>query len=185
LLFGYVNIYSIYDFEGKILSVLTDIKKASDINADPKVVRFDFNHYISGAGILTNDEEARILCKLRDMGFIQLPPRDREGIVTSVTDEQMIARLDSTTIRLADNFNSRYFFYKLFTFKEKGWNYINPFWLIVQMFKSVWFSVVWLWNKSRAITSGISLIGGLVVYDWATAWQTAGKILNLVKTFFE
>lgn len=58
--------------EEKIARVLEQIKNDSAINPDPKLIRFDLNYDVVGAGILSEDEERRILFKLEKEGVIKL-----------------------------------------------------------------------------------------------------------------
>lgn len=163
----------------KILSVLEDIKQNSDINADVEQVRFDLNHRVVRAGILNNDEEARILCKLESWGYISLPLRRDTNIVTSVRDEEVVANRESVTITLSKNFNSKFFLYKLLTFKDNSWNYINPLWILVQIFKSLYSVFLIVWNKSKPLAVVISSLAALLVYDWTTAWKNIEYVVNL------
>ena len=52
----------------KIAQVLRDIKENSEINPDKKWVEFKLNTSVVGAGILSADEERRILLKLQKEG---------------------------------------------------------------------------------------------------------------------
>jgi hypothetical protein len=166
----------------KILNVLTQIKRDSALNADGSMVRFDLNHHIAGAGILTNDEEARILCKLRNLGYIEIPLPEHKGMVTSVTDEETIARQASIRVILGDNFHFRYFFFKLFTFDETWWKYTNPLWIVTKLIEVPANALGLLWHKSKILTSIIGAAGALLVYDWTLAWQNAENILNFLKS---
>ncbi len=58
--------------EEKIAKVVKQLKDDAAINPDPTIVKFELNDYIVGAGILSEDEERRILFKLEKTGAVKL-----------------------------------------------------------------------------------------------------------------
>lgn len=58
--------------EEKIAKVLKQIKDEAAINPDPHLMKFNFNYSVVGSGILSEDEERRILFKLEKEGVIEL-----------------------------------------------------------------------------------------------------------------
>lgn len=170
----------------KILDVITRIKNESEINANPTTVRFDFNHYVVGAGFLSADEEMRILSKLQNENWIHLNlPTDEEGIVTSNTPEDYMADRDHVTLQLLPGFSSRYQLFKLLTFSSQNrWNYVNPPWLlwkiftlIINLIKRLVTTVFQHWLVSFVIA-----VLGLLAIDYALAWRNMSVILDSLKT---
>lgn len=167
----------------KILSVLKQIKANSELNANENQVRFDFNNHVIGAGILTNDEEARILNKLQVWGYVTLllPNTEVEGMVTSVTNEDLMVNTTHVTMTLSPNFYFRYHIYKLFTFEKLSWNYVNPVWLLFQIFKHIYMAIRLLWSKGKVLTALFSSLGALLIYDWSTAWGTTQYLIEIFR----
>lgn len=58
--------------EQKIAKVLKQIKNEAAINPNPRLMKFDLNNHIVGAGILNDDEKRRILLKLQKEGVIDM-----------------------------------------------------------------------------------------------------------------
>ena len=67
-------VFKAYDMtpEQKIAKVLRQIKDEAAINPDPRLMKFGFNYHVVGSGILSEDEERRILFKLEKEGVIKL-----------------------------------------------------------------------------------------------------------------
>lgn len=173
----------------KILQILTSIKNESEINADPTTVQFDFNHHIIGVDFLDADEEMRILSKLQNEGWIilNLPNDDNKEITTSNTPEDYMADRDHVTLQVSPNFRSRYRLFKLLTFSsENKWNYVNPIWLLWNMFAlilSLSGKLIHLILQHKLV-SGVITILGLLTIDYVLACHNISLIWNLLKDLF-
>lgn len=166
----------------KILSVLEHIKRESEINPDPELVKFEFNIHIVGMGILTDDQEKRIISKLVKNGVVEihLPDgdNDEESALLSVyTPAEFMMEHNFIWIKLTPRFYRTYFWYATITFVENRWNYINPFWILWQLILGVISLIGWLWNKSK-IATVITVLGGLLSYNWHFAKQNFESILR-------
>src|SRR3989344_3644887 len=137
----------------KILTVLKDIKRESEINADPTWIKFEFNTRVVGAGILGDDQEKRILMKLKNEAVIEIHMPDGEipedqAVLSAYTPEEFMMEHDFIYIKILPTFYRKLFWYNLTSFNENSWNIINPFWIIWQIFTAVFFAIEWLWEKS-------------------------------------
>jgi len=166
----------------KILQVLKDIKRDSEINPNPEWVEFKFNTSVVGAGILSDDEEKRILIKLEKEGILEihLPDGkdDEQGAMLSqYTPIEFMMESNSIWIKILPQFYRKYFWYGLTSFGENNWNLVNPFWLLWQLIKGIVLLIEWLRNKSKVVTLIFGTLGGLLVYDWSLAWKNLKLIL--------
>lgn len=100
--------------EEKIAKVLQQLKNDAAINPEPNLVKFELNHFIVGAGILSDDEERRILFKLRKEGVIKLRLSEheddtpREVTVISSIDGERFATSQYYWVELLDGFEEKY-----------------------------------------------------------------------------
>jgi len=182
---GSIPILVAMNSKQKILDVLTRIKSESEINAEPDRMRFHFNHNVVGAGILSADEEIRILAKLQKNNWVRLGlPTDDEGIVTSNTPEDYMSNRDDVLVELLQGFKLKYKFYKLASYPtENNWNYVNPIWWLWILLSSLWnllntLGKVIFQHWLISLTFGIL---GLLAIDYTLAWQNALMILNFFK----
>ncbi len=170
----------------KILQVLKDIERESEINANPEWVQFKFNTSIVGSGILTDDQEKRILMKLENEGIIEIHMPDGETVedeayLSAYTPLEFMMKSNSIWIKMLPSFYRKLFWYKLTSFGENSWNIINPFWIIWQIFTAIFFVVERLWQKSKIATFILGTLGGLLVYDWTLAWRNLQTVLLFLK----
>jgi len=170
----------------KILQVLKDIKQESEINANPEWVEFKFNTSVFGAGILTDDQEKRILIKLEKERIVEIHLPNPEDVVQKATLSQytpieFMMQSNTIWIKILPSFYRKYFWYRLTSFGNNKWNIINPFWLLWQLIRGVVFLVEWLWDKSKVATLTLGTLGGLLVYDWSLAWRNLKPILIFLK----
>lgn len=170
----------------KILQVLKDIKRDSEINPNPEWVEFKFNTSVVGAGILSDDEEKRILIKLEKEGVLEIhlpdgKDNEQDAMLSQYTPTEFMMESSSIWIKILPQFYRKYFWYNLTSFDENSWNLINPFWLLLQLVRSVITLIEWLWNKSKVVTLIFGTLGGLLVYDWSLAWKNLKLILISLK----
>jgi len=170
----------------KIFRVLKDIKRESEINPNPEWVEFRFNTSVVGAGILTDDQEKRILIKLEREGVVEIHLPDgkddeQDAMLSQYTPKEFMMGNNLILIKLLTPFYRKYFWYKLTSFGENNWNFINPFWILWQLIKGVFLLIEWLWGKSRVMTLVLGTLGGLLVYDWSSAWKNLRVILTFLK----
>lgn len=170
----------------KILQILKDIKEDSEINPNPEWVEFKFNTSLVGAGILSDDEEKRILIKLEKEKILEIhlpagEDEEEDAMLNNYTPIEFMMDNNSIWIKILPRFYRKYFWYNLTSFDKNSWNFINPFWILWQVVKGFVCFVEWLWNKSKIVTLVIGTVGGLFVYDWSLAW----KNIKWVLSFFE
>lgn len=170
----------------RILQVLKDIKRESEINPNPEWVEFKFNTSVVGAGILSDDEEKRILIKLEKEGVLEIHLPDgkddsEEAMLSQYTPTEFMMESNSIWIKILPKFNRKYFWYNLTSFGGGNWNLVNPFWILWQLVKGVIYLVEWLWSKSKVVTLIFGTLGGLLVYDWSLAWKNLKTILIFLK----
>lgn len=170
----------------KILQVLKDVKRESEINPNPEWVEFRFNTSIVGAGILSDDEEKRILMKLEKDGVLELHKPDgetfdQEAMLSQYSPTEFMMQNDTIWVKILSPFYQKYFWYNLTSFGSNRWNIINPFWILWQLIRGALSIVEWLWDKSKVVTLVLGTLGGLLVYDWTLAW----KNLQVVFAFFK
>ena len=100
--------------EEKIAKVLKQLKDDAAINPEPHLVKFELNHFVVGAGILSEDEERRILFKLRKDGVIKLRLSEyeddtpREVTVLSSIGGERFAASRYYWVELLDGFEEKY-----------------------------------------------------------------------------
>lgn len=170
----------------KILQVLKVIKRESEINPNPKLVIFKFTRGIVGQGILTEDQERRILIKLEMKKVIEiLVPIGRNEYEKSILevfknglDFIQSTDFESVPIKILKPFYFKYFWYSFTSFNENWWNYVNPFWLLWKFLRMSIYLIEFLWKKSKLITIGIGLFG-LLAIDYSLAWKNLKFVLNL------
>lgn len=148
----------------KIGDVLNEIKENSEINPDERWVEFVLNHSVIGLGILSADEQERILLKLQKDGAVKLHKSDAYGKV-------LVEKLP--------NFDKTYSRYKSVLPSVNNWNYVNPFWLIWKIAQFFAISLNWLWKHK--IISALGILAGLLVYDYSTAWKNINIIWHLLR----
>ena len=168
----------------KILQVLKDFKRESEISPNSKWVQFTFNKSIAGVGILDCLDEEKILTKLEKDKVIKVYEYEYgEGGELHLNGNPLGAvclNINSLWIELLPSFKRKYFWYSITSFRENAWNFVNPFWLLWQMVKGLSFVVEWLWNKSKIVTLALGTVGtvsGLLVFDWSSAWKNLKTIL--------
>ncbi len=178
----------------KILQVLKDIKHESEINPNPEWVEFKFNTSpngsLGGSGILTDDQEKRILMKMEKDGIIEIHFPDGKNIqekatlimhASMYTPTEYMMENDFILIKILQPFYRKYFWYTLTSLVDNKWNYINPFWDLWQLFKIVVLFIRWLWNRSKVITLVLGTLSGLLVYDWSLAWKNLKATIVFLK----
>jgi len=166
----------------KILLVLKEIKRESEINPNPEWVEFRFNTSVIGLGILTDDQEKRILMKMEKDGIIEihLPDvidNDQDAMLSTYTPTEFMMESNSIWVKILPPFYRRYFWYSLISLTDNKWNYVNPFWILWKLIQCFILIVDWLWNKSKIITI-IIVFSGLLVYDWISAWKNIKIIFS-------
>lgn len=95
----------------KIAKISQRILNDSAINPDPKWVKFNFNYNIAGAGILSEDEERRILFKLEKEKTIELHLsqfKDKEPKEVTVISSEWVRKFSSNP----------YYWIKILDFKK-------------------------------------------------------------------
>lgn len=121
--------------EEKIAKVLKRIKSESSINPNPKLVKFNLNYNVVGGGVLSEDEERRILFKLENEGAIELSLSESEvdlykpgEIENEVEEPREVTVISSDE---AENLlNSPYYWIKILPGLEDKYKtyvkYLNP-----------------------------------------------------------
>lgn len=170
----------------KILQVLKDIKRESEINPNPEWVEFRFNTSVVGAGILSDDEEKRILIKLEKEGILKIHLPDgrddeEEALLSQYTPIEFMMERNSVWVEILPKFYRKYFWYKLSSFGGNTWNIVNPFWITWQTIRSIFFFIEWIWDKSKTATLILGTIGTLLIYDWALAWKNLEAVSEFLK----
>jgi len=170
----------------KILQVLRDIKRESEINPNPEWVEFKFNTSIVGVGFLTDNQEKRILIKLEKEGVLEIHLPDgeddeQEAMLSQYTPVEFMMQSNTIWIKILPSFYHKYFWYNLTSLGENNWNIINPFWILWQLIKSITAFIEWLWNKSKVATLALGTLSGLLVYDWSLAWKNIKIVWNFFK----
>ncbi len=100
--------------EQKIAQVLKQIRDEAAINPDPRLMKFNLNNYIVGAGILTDDEERRILLKLKKEGVIDLRlsqyknTEPKEIVVVSSDEARMFLESVYYWVEILEGFEEKY-----------------------------------------------------------------------------
>ena len=170
----------------KIYQVLMNIRRESEINPSPEWVEFKFNNSIIGAGIMTDDQEKRILIKLEKEKILEihLPDADNEedaGMLSSYTPIEFMMQANSIWVNVLPLFHAKYFLYRLASLDENAWNIVNPFWILWQLVRSIALFIEWLWDRSKLATFVMAGVGGILVYDWSLAWRNIGTVLKFFK----
>jgi len=170
----------------KILKVLKHVKKESEINPNPKWVEFKFNTNVMGAGILTDDQEKRILMKLENEGVIKIHLPDAkddmdESYLSTFTPTEYMMESNSIWIEILPAFRNKYFLYNLIAFDSNAWNFINPFWLIWKFCEVIIFLLKWLWQKSKALFIFFGGLGSFLAVDYSLAWKNVKILSHLFK----
>jgi len=123
--------------------------------------------------------------KLEKDGFIELHLPDgrtdeEEATLSGYTTSEFMIENKIIWIKILPSFYSKYFFLNLISFSDNKWNYVNPFWILWNFFKIIFLFFKWLWVKSKIVTvivGLLSLLGGLLVYDWSLAWKNLKVLL--------
>lgn len=93
----------------KICKVLKYIKDQSEINADPTIMTFNFNTRLVGTGIVSGDEERRILHKLEKEGVIKfLYPKNSIIVPVLGPNDDPLTGFTSINIKLKPEFENYY-----------------------------------------------------------------------------
>lgn len=183
--------------EQKIAQVLKKIKDESEISLDPKWVKFNFNKIgLIGDGILSADEERKILLKLQKEEIIRLDTCkktddeeiDVEAIVVlspfnPVNPEKFMFESSFIWVEILKGFNKKYRLYRFYSKDNINyWNFVNPFWwiwkailLVLKITKIIW---------KHKIISFIFTIIGLLALDYSMAWENLNHIIDFIKEEF-
>jgi hypothetical protein len=111
--------------EEKIAKVLKQIKNEAAINPDPRLMKFELNNFIVGAGILTDDEERRILLKLEKEGVIGLrlsqyrDTQPKEVSVISSYEGERFMTSPYYWVEMLDGFDEKYEIFSKYLVPEK------------------------------------------------------------------
>ncbi len=111
--------------EEKIAKVLKQIKNEAAINPDPRLMNFELNNHIVGAGILTDDEERRILLKLEKEGVIGLrlsqhkDTQPKEVSVISSYEGERFMTSPYYWVEMLDGFDEKYEIFSKYLVSEK------------------------------------------------------------------
>ena len=111
--------------EEKIAKVLKQIKNEAAINPDPRLMNFELNNHIVGAGILTDDEERRILLKLEKEGVIGLrlsqykDTQPKEVSVISSYEGERFMTSPYYWVEMLDGFDEKYEIFSKYLVPEK------------------------------------------------------------------
>lgn len=168
--------------EEKIAKILEQIHNDSVINPDPQWVRFDFNYNMVGAGILSENEERRILFKLRKEGVIELclsQFEDKEPKEISVISSEHGRKFLLSSyyqIELLDGFEEKYKafikYLKVDKKSEKSWiYYTNPIWLLCKL-------ILFLWKHK--FLSFVFFLFTLFAIDFTLAWKNFNWLLDKI-----
>lgn len=167
----------------KIFSVMKQIKEESEINPDSRWVKFNFNVYIVGAGILNDDEEKRVLLKLQKEKIIKLHlPDEDQGSLEVYKQEEFMMKNKFIFIEILDNFYKKYQIYVLFYSRLDFWKITNAFWWLWELILFVYglLKIAAKTIKNNAIISSIVLIITVLAFDYAMAWKNLKYIINLI-----
>lgn len=170
----------------KITSVLKQIKEEGEINPDTRWVRFDFNVYIAGAGILSADEERRILLKLQKEKIIKLHLPNNDGSLSAYSPKEFMMEHNFILIEILDSFYKKFLVYKiLYSESLDFWKIINPLWWLWQLILFIYslLKIVAKTIKDNAIVSLIILIITVLAFDYTMAWQNFKYIIGLINEF--
>lgn len=162
---------------------MEQIKEESEINPDSRWVKFNFNVYIAGAGILSDDEEKRILLKLQKEKTIKLHlPDEEQGSLEVYKPEEFMMGNKFIFIEILDNFYKKYRIYRLFYSRLDFWKITNPFWYLWQVILVIYnlLKIVSKTIKDNVIISFIILIITVLAFDYAMAWKNLKYIINLI-----
>ena len=79
--------------------------------------------------------------KLEKDGFIELHLPDgrtdeEEATLSGYTTSEFMIENKIIRIKILPSFYSKYFFLNLISFSDNKWNYVNPFWILWNFFKT-------------------------------------------------
>lgn len=145
--------------------VSTDI--AIDILARVTYFEKEFNMQDSSELATTILKNQHFLNKLRELRADeseQIKLIDKEIIqVAQIPDSKIEEKIQKSVVIIAKNY----------------WNFVNPFWLLWQLFKRIL-----TWVKKHTITSAVSVVIialGLIATDYALAWKNLKIILGFLR----
>ncbi|MFA6896912.1 MAG: hypothetical protein WCQ96_01360 [Patescibacteria group bacterium] len=169
----------------KIGKVLKQIKEESEINPDSRWVRFIFNTRLVGAGILSDDEEKRILLKLQKEKIIKLHLPDCDDGFEPFAPEELIKHYNIVLVEILDGFDKKYQIYKLFYSDFDFWEITNLLWWLwkLLLFVSVGIIKCATIVKDNKIISLVFFILAMLASDYAMAWQNLRYIIDSVNIF--
>lgn len=168
----------------KIARVLKDIKNDSEINPDSKWVRFNFNTNIIGAGILSDDEEKRILLKLQGENIIKLhlpygATEEDRGLLSAYTPEEFMMERDFIMIEILDGFYRKWFLYKFYINDFNYWKLTSPVWLIWEVIFGLFLIVKFFW-KHKIISASMSILAAFIAIDYSLAWRNLKWVIDFI-----
>lgn len=167
----------------KILWVLRHIKDEREIKADSSWITYEFNLHVVGSGIVSADDELKILFKLKKENIIDLElPKNIDVKEVTRNGLSSTKMCNGSKVKILPKFARTYYWYSIVNVLENKWNYINPFWLVFQLLKGLKFLIEYCFQKNKIITIIFSVIAGLLVYDWTLAWQNLKIIIEFFKT---
>lgn len=164
-----------------IYKVLKRIEDGVAISPWPDQTNFRFTDGIVGRGILTAEEERKILLKLEGEGALVIDFRTEseadEAYVDSHTKEELVFMVNEVIVRTVDGFESALRKYKP-GFKVSGnfWQYSNPFWWV--------FKILNLAFKHKLVSIFVSLLMLLAV-DYGLALGNLNWVMDQVVKLLE
>ncbi len=170
----------------KIYTILKEIKHESSINPDPEWVEFKLNANFIAPGVMMSGEEGRIIIKLEKEGAIELhlpngKDDEQDAMLSGYTPIEFMWEHNLIWIKLLPKFQWIYFKYRTKSFGVNFWYLSNPFWLLWKFLRFLFFPINFIWRRHKIIASIVTILGGLLVYDWTQAWDTIQWIIDKLK----
>jgi hypothetical protein len=136
--------------EEKIADVLKSIADERKISSNPNLVVFNFNDRVVGGGIVSGEDERKILLKLNAEKIIKLKiPENGDAIYRRRYKlEEHIDKWSYISVEVLNNFENYYKKYEKYLenkTEENYWNYVNPLWLFWKVLLLFWkfFQFAW------------------------------------------
>lgn len=145
------------DIVMNVLARVTFFEKELDAQDSPGLAMkiLTDQHFINKLRELRADESEQI--KLIDKKITQ---------VAQIPDNKIEEKSQKSVVIITKNY----------------WNFVNPFWLLWQLFKRI---LIWIKkHKIASVVSGVIVILGLIATDYTLAWKNLKTIWKFFKTIF-
>lgn len=160
--------------EEKIYSVLDHIEKERKISPNPNLIGFKFNDHVVGAGIVTGDDERKILLKLEKENVLKLHFSAINSEIYRILEPDINKR-KNIQVEVLHNFETEYKKYKKLSKKEKNyWKIYNPLWWVFCCL-SYLFELFKKYKIKSVITTTFF---AFLAYDYSTAWKNVKFVIK-------